>query len=55
MKMSVEQKLKAVIDTKLVLLPWFVMHAGVITVHVGKLDKAETYRVLHMTGAKQCD
>ena len=39
--MSVEEKLKAVIDNKHVLLPWLVMHAGVIitkykTVHDGK-------------------
>ena len=40
-KMSVEEKLKAVIDNKHVLLPWLVMLAGVIitryvTVHDGK-------------------
>ena len=40
-KMSVEEKLEAVIDNKHVLLPWLVMHAGVIlarykTVHDGK-------------------
>ena len=40
-KMSVEEKLKAVFDNKHMLLPWLVMHAGVIitrykTVHDGK-------------------
>ena len=40
-KMSVEEKLKAVIDNKHVLLPWLAMHAGVIitrskAVHDGK-------------------
>ena len=41
-KMSVGEKLKAVIDNKHVLLPWLVIHAGVIitryeTVHEGKM------------------
>ena len=40
-KMSVEEELNAVVDNKHVLLPWLVMHAGVIitrykTVHDGK-------------------
>ena len=40
-KMSVEEKFRAVVDNKHVLLPWLVMHAGVMitryeTVHDGK-------------------
>ena len=50
-KVYVEEKLMAVIDNKHVLLPWLVMHAGVIItrykrIHDGKSDSEKVVRMI---------